>query len=143
MSWWDSSALVALLTEEAATRSVEKIMASDRETAVWWGARVEATSAISRVQRAGGVPARDAAALLADLDALLAEAPEVPPSEEVRTTACRLLRRHALTAADALQLAAALVWVEYRPEGAGFVCLDRRLCEAAAREGFSVLPELE
>ena len=45
--------------------------------------------------------------------------------ERVKSFACRLLRVHALRSADALQLAAAL---------------DRRLGEAAEREGFEVPP---
>jgi hypothetical protein len=47
---------------------------------------------------------------------------------------------HPLRAADALQLAAALVWVEEQPHGEGFVSLDGRLRDAAAREGFTLVP---
>jgi hypothetical protein len=64
----------------------------------------------------------------------------VSPSSAIRDAAIRLVRVHPLGAADALQLAAALVWAEARPEGREFVVLDRRLGEAAAREGFVVLP---
>ena len=52
----------------------------------------------------------------------------------------RLLFVHPLRAADAFQLAAALVWCRERTAGAGFVCLDGRLREAVAREGFEVFP---
>jgi hypothetical protein len=45
-----------------------------------------------------------------------------------------------LRAADALQLAAALVWCQGDPLQHGFVCLDQRLREAARREGFTALP---
>jgi hypothetical protein len=48
---------------------------------------------------------------------------------------------HPLRAADALQLAAALVWCDEAPQGTAFVCLDDRLRDAARREGFAVLPE--
>jgi len=48
------------------------------------------------------------------------------------------LEIHALSAADALQLAAALVAVAGRPQGFGFVTLDDRLAVAAASEGFLV-----
>jgi hypothetical protein len=46
-----------------------------------------------------------------------------------------------LRAADALQLAAALVWSDESPTGEGFVSLDDRLREAARRQGFEVLPD--
>jgi len=60
--------------------------------------------------------------------------------EPVRARALRLVRTHALGAADALQLAAALVACGERPEALPFVCLDDRLRDAARREGFPVLP---
>jgi uncharacterized protein len=47
---------------------------------------------------------------------------------------------HPLRAADAFQLAAAQAWRQQDPSGASFVCLDERLRDAAAREGFSSLP---
>ena len=56
----------------------------------------------------------------------------------VRDRATRLLDIHALTAADALQLAAALVATEEKPSAMGFVTLDAALAEAARREGFDV-----
>ncbi len=49
----------------------------------------------------------------------------------------RLLAVHPLRAADALQLAAALVVCEERPVGQRFVCLDANLASAARREGFT------
>jgi predicted nucleic acid-binding protein len=52
----------------------------------------------------------------------------------------RLLETHPLSAADALQLAAALVMTEERPTGTEFVTFDIRLAEAANKEGFPVLP---
>ena len=59
----------------------------------------------------------------------------------VRHRAERLLALHPLRAGDALQLSAALVACEERPEGELLVCLDARLREAAAREGFHLVPE--
>lgn len=50
-----------------------------------------------------------------------------------------LLHAHALTAADALQLAAALVWVRDHSHRYAFVCADESLAAAADREGFRVI----
>jgi predicted nucleic acid-binding protein len=66
---------------------------------------------------------------------------EIQPGEVLRERALRLLASHNLRAADALQLAAALVWAEERPAGRIFICLDARLREAARLDGFTVLPE--
>jgi predicted nucleic acid-binding protein len=68
---------------------------------------------------------------------------EVSPAEELRDRAMRLLDLHPLSAADALQLAAALDWCGERTAGAGFVCLDQRLRAAATLEGFDVYPFAE
>ncbi len=73
------------------------------------------------------------------LDSLTGVWTEVLPSDEVRARARRLLRVHALRAADALQLAAALVWAG-SPAGHGFVTYHERLGLAARLEGFTVLP---
>ena len=77
---------------------------------------------------------------MTQLDAITAAAHELQPTEEVRATACRVLRVHELRAADALQLAAGLVWAEHHPAGLSFLCLERKLREAAEREGYIVLP---
>jgi predicted nucleic acid-binding protein len=81
--------------------------------------------------------------LTTSLDRLAVAWTEVEPSQEVREQARRALRLHPLRAADALQLAAALVWIQGQPGGQHFVCLDRRLREAAQREGFLIFPSSE
>jgi hypothetical protein len=65
---------------------------------------------------------------------------EVLPGELVRQRTERLLAVHPLRAADAFQLAAALIWAEEKPRGLEVVCLDQNLREAALKEGFEVLP---
>jgi uncharacterized protein len=45
---------------------------------------------------------------------------------------------HSLRAADALQLAAAIIASEARPASLQIVSLDDRLIDAARREGFTV-----
>jgi predicted nucleic acid-binding protein len=46
---------------------------------------------------------------------------------------------HPLRAADALQLGSAIVAADGDPSSLEFVTFDRRLAEAALREGFPVL----
>ena len=64
---------------------------------------------------------------------------EVMASEEVRSQAERLLLRHSLKAADALQLGAALAWARGRPSEHRLVTFDARLQRAARGEGFAVI----
>jgi len=138
MRFWDSSALVPLLAEETNTEPVRTLYLSDREAIVWWTTTVECASAIARLERDSGLSSSLAAECFRRLDALAQSWIEVEPSDEVRETARRLLRVHALRAADALQLAAAFVASERRPPTLAFVSLDDRLSEAAAKEGFVV-----
>ena len=77
-------------------------------------------------------------ATLADL---LRGVSEIEPTHVVRERAERLLGVHALRAADALQLGAALTWARERPQGMALVSLDDRLRTAARLEGFTLLPE--
>lgn len=73
------------------------------------------------------------------LSLLSASWTEVPPTDDVRRLARRLVRVHPLRAADALQLAAAITAADGRPERLPFVTLDVRLADAASREGFKVI----
>ncbi len=59
--------------------------------------------------------------------------------KRVRERARRLLESHTLRAADALQLAAALVASEEKPQDLPFVILDHPLALGPEEEGFKVL----
>ena len=142
MSFWDTSALVSLiLFQHDAERLAVIVEGDDDPLVLWWGTGLEAVSAVVRLVRAGEIDDGRAERALQQIGNAVGSASEVPPTEAVRAEAHRAIRVHALTAADALQLASALVWTDHTPSGVGFVCLDRRLCEAARREGFDILPK--
>jgi predicted nucleic acid-binding protein len=139
MKFWDSSALVPLLAAQAHTPFAEALFHDDPQLVVWWGSPVECASAIARLDREGGIAPPATRAALERLRALGGVWDEVQPIPRVREIAQRLLRAHLLRAGDALQLAAALVTAAEQPADLSFVCLDRRLAEAADREGFAVV----
>jgi predicted nucleic acid-binding protein len=141
MRFWDTSAIVPLVLKQGKSEEMVALAASDDAIAVWWGTRVEVHSAVSRLSRLGELDETEAAEALRELTGLLGFAHELEPSEAIRSVACRIAQVYALSAADALQLAAALAWVERDPSNRHFVCLDRGLCEAARREGFDVFPQ--
>ena len=111
------------------------------ELVVWWGASVECASALARLERDGALETRDLTQALQQLQALQSAWNEVQPLDSVRIAAQRLLRLHPLRAADALQLGAALVAADHRPQAWEFVCLDARLAAAAEREGFGIVSD--
>ncbi len=136
--YWDTSALVPLLVQETQTLLARRLLVEDPQVITWWGTRVECASALARLEREDAMspPGVDSArALLGEFCLTWAE---VNATDEVREHAQRLLLRHPLRAADALQLGAALVWADARPRGQGFASLDGRLSLAARGEGFSL-----
>lgn len=140
MRFWDSSALVPLCAPEAQTPALQQLRRDDPAIVAWWATRIECMSALRRLIRMGQLDATSGAAVQACLASLWTGVARAAPTDDVLTRAEGLLARHSLRAADALQLAAALVWAGDRPAGHEFVCLDDRLRDAAAREGFVVLP---
>jgi len=134
MRYWDSSVLVALCVEEAATAQARLLAPNGIVT--WAGSRVEIASAIERGARTGRLTATGRQQALAALAELASAWIEIDAIAPVCERAIRLLAVHSLRAADSMQLAAALVAVSDRPPGHDFVCSDLRLREAAAREGF-------
>ena len=141
MRFWDSSAVVPLCVAEPRSANARALLEGDPVVAVWWATRTECLSALTRRMRDGGVAPAGHRAARRVLVALAETWVELLPSEAVRATAERLLAVHALRAADAFQLAAAMAWCGGRPPGHGIVTLDSRLREAASKEGFDTLPD--
>ncbi len=136
--FWDTSAVLPLLVDEPGTPIVRPLLQGDEGMAVWWGSRIECVSALARRQRERQLTLKAVRDAKRVLQALAKAWSEIQPTETVRKRAERLLGVHVLRAADALQLAAALLWCRDDPEGHEFVCLDSRLSTAAAAEGFMV-----
>lgn len=139
--FWDSSAVIPVLIAEARSAEMVALLASDRAPALWWAGPVECQSALHRRRREKLLSPAVLADALARLDRLAEDFDVVAPTTRLRERAGRVLAAHPLRAADALQLAAALVWADDSPAGETIVCLDGQLREAATREGFQALPE--
>jgi uncharacterized protein len=135
--FWDTSAIVPLLVgQESSARALE-LLSDDSGMVVWWGTLIECWSALARLRRGGFITPKVETEAVRQLDTLSASWYEVAASREVRRNAQRLLRMHALRAADALQIAAALVWSGH-PAGGEFVSFDSGITAAAHLEGFHV-----
>ena len=139
MRYWDSSAILPLVVTEARSADMLALIDSDPAIVTWWGSRVECISALARLEREQSLALPNMRAAIARLEAFSREWIEVPAIDDVRTQASRLLRTHALRAADALQLAAAIVASDFETSALEFVSLDVRLSAAAEREGFPVI----
>jgi predicted nucleic acid-binding protein len=140
--FWDTSAVVPLIVDEPTTAPLRAVLEEDPAMVVWWGTPVECASALARVGRDGVVSDQEVDSGRDLLQTLAASWTEVLPTDGVREHAGRILLRHALRAADALQIGAAMVWAGDRPRGHPFCTRDARLAEAARLEGFKVVSNL-
>ena len=140
MIHWDSSALVPLLVAEERSSECARLLRSDSVMVVWGLTPVEALSAIHRRHRERSLSHERWRGAQRRLALFRKAWNEVGDLDLVARRAERLLAIHALRAADALQLAAALVACEEHPERLPFACLDVNLGAAAGREGFRVVP---
>lgn len=139
MKYWDSSALVALIVEQRATAGLRRLAKSDPAVVTWWATPVECASALARLARDEVLAHADHTAGMRRLAAARLVWTEVVPTADVREQSIRLLRVHPLRAADALQLAAAIVASDFEPPTLEFVTLDERQARTAEAEGFRVL----
>ena len=140
MKYWDSSALVALVVDEPRSAERRATIRLDPVIVTWWGSRIECTAALNRLELDHRFEEGDGLGRsMAQLGLLAASWLEIEPRDQVYRRAVRLVRRHPLRAADALQLAAALMATGEHPERLDLVSSDDRLSAAARREGFRVL----
>ena len=107
---------------------------------VWWGTPLEARGAFARLVREGQLTAEERVTAVKLLGQLRVAWDQILPTEKVRSLAEDLPDTHGVRAADAAQLAAALVWCRDRPKQRPLVCFDERLRTAATALGFSVRP---
>ena len=141
MKFWDSSAILPLCLREPRTAALKNLVEKDKAMVAWWVTPTEGFSAFARLRREGILTSTGEEQARFVLMSLATEWTEVVPSTLVRERAARALLIHPLRAADALQLAAALVWANGHATGYSFVCLDQRLRAAARQEGLGILPQ--
>jgi predicted nucleic acid-binding protein len=121
----------------------QRLSSSTRKTERSWSGHLRLTeviSALCRKARAGFLNRQEFKFSRDALLALSRDWTEVATIERVREQAHRLLEIHPLRAADALQLASALIASTDQSAGFGFVTFDDLLATAAESEGFAVFP---
>ncbi len=139
----DSSALVKRYVAEPGGAEIR----SARNLVVSALARVEVAAAFWRKRRGGQLSGQDAALMRArfesDLIGTSSGSPNievVPATEAILRSAAELTATRALRAYDAVQLASAMAARAADPSCATFACFDSHLREAAAAEGFRLVP---
>ena len=134
-AFWDTSALVPLCVRQGTTpRAIALYKAC--AAVVWWTTPVEIASALARLVRMKQLNSTDWAKARKLASALADAWSVIQPSDAVCASAMQLVDRYDLRAADALQLAAAVVWCENVPQDRVFLTTDQKLQEAAMLSGF-------
>jgi predicted nucleic acid-binding protein len=140
MAFWDASAIVPLCCSQPATAPGRRLRRELKRMVVWWGTPLEARSAFARLAREGHLTAAERGTAIKLLGQLRVGWDEILPTEKLKSLAEDLPDTHGVRAADAAQLAAALIWCRERPKQRPLVCFDERLRTAATALGFSVRP---
>jgi hypothetical protein len=138
MKYWDTSALVPLVIAEPESDRVREWLRNDPLIVTWAWTRVELVSAVERRARQGQLTRAQRRACFERFESMAFQWDEVTDLLSVRSKALPLLARYPLRAADAAQLAAALLVAEEEPSSLEFLSLDERLGAAAEREGLLV-----
>ncbi|MGC2444847.1 PIN domain-containing protein [Candidatus Binatus sp.] len=139
MRFWDASALVPTFLDEVSTKQVRSWQASDPGVTIWMMTVIEVMSAVARKQRERPELAELCKQAIFDVRDAAVTWVQIEDAAAARHHAERIIMNYPLRAADALQLAAALVAADGEPQSLELVTLDGRLAEAARREGFPVL----
>ena len=136
-AFWDSSALIPLCVTQPQSQS-SKALFRKYSIAVWWATEVEIQSGLTRLERMGNIPHSQCLSSKRLAANLVSGWLSVHESTAITSDACSLLEVYPLSAADALQLAAALEVCAHKPHGYVFVTGDQRLADAARQAGFTV-----
>lgn len=137
-AFWDTSAIVPLLVNQASTQKARQFSRKYRRLVVWWGTLIEAHNAVGRLAREGALNEKTRSQALSLLSRLRSSWLEVQPTDDVREIAILLSEKHQLRSLDLVQLASALVWSNNQPRRRPFVCFDEALASAATLAGFEV-----
>ena len=140
MSFWDSSALVPLIVQQALTDRAERNYQKERGgIIIWWGTLSECVSALARLERSKDLTTDEVEQALKALTAISTSWHEILPSDLLREKANRLMRVHPLRMGDAFQLASAIIASEDLVSAVTVATFDERLTVAARKEGFEIV----
>jgi predicted nucleic acid-binding protein len=109
-AFWDTSALLPLFCRDSFSARSRGLLRKYSTIVVWWGTPVEIDAAVSRLQREGQITVEGVQIVLTFVAELRQRWREILPVDRVGQLAEEICLRYGIRSADALQLAAALVW---------------------------------
>lgn len=137
-AFWDSSAIVPLCTVQYNSFSARQQARVNQLHTVWWATWLEVLNTFTRLLREKNLRKKGFDQAQYRLERLASAWYEISPDGKVRDLAEQVLGQYALSTADGLQLAAALLWCKEQPRHRPFICADIQLAKAAEKAGFDV-----
>ncbi len=138
MSFWDSSALVPLCTNEPRSILAGRLWKHFPAKFVWWETSVEICSALARIERENKITFQQRLSAENRLQILKSVWNEIQPNSRIKELARTFPAQHKMKAADSLQLAASLLWCKENPKSKDFVSGDEKLIQVAETVGFTI-----
>ena len=137
-AFFDSSAIIPVLLQQPFSARARQLLRKYQKPVLAWTTPIEVQSALSRLYREGYLNDKGYHTSMDRFLHIEDNRLEVLPTEKLRGLAREVLRNYDLRAADAIQLASALLWCNEKPKGKPFLTFDARLADAAAKAGFVV-----
>src|SRR6059058_3972309 len=109
-AFWDTSAIIQLCCFQDFTFAARGARRNFGVSVIWWGTPVEVHSGLDRLNRQGALTSEETQKATADWKKLYARAGRIKPDDDLLQLAISMPRAYNIRAADALQLASALVW---------------------------------
>ena len=137
-AFWDTSAIVPLCCVQYNSFAARQQARVHQPFFVWWATRLEPLNICSRLLREKNLTTKGFDQARHRLETLALSWIEINRDAHLRGITEHILTQHALSTADGLQLAAALVWCRGYPRHRAFVRADIQLSKAAEKVGFDV-----
>jgi uncharacterized protein len=137
-AFFDSSAIIPVLLQQTFSTRARQLLRKYQKLVLAWTTPVEVQSALSRLYREGYLNDKSYQTAMDRFLHIEDNRLEVLPTAKLRERAREILQNYDLRAADAIQLASALLWCNEKPRGKPFITFDTRLAAAAAKAGFTV-----
>ncbi len=137
--YWDTSALLTLLFQEDQTNALKEKLSKQGGLPGYTAffTFVEMESGIARRLTEGSIKPSALTGLRLQTQRLESHLALIWPDEGLLTQSRRLVMEFGLRPGDALQLASALTVAQEKEGSVVFVCLDKKLCEAALASGLA------
>jgi uncharacterized protein len=141
-AFFDASAVVPLCLAQTSSPMARRHYRTFSRQVVAPTTLIEVASAVYRAVRLGLLAPTGVKRAMERLGQLDKRWTEIELTVGSRNLGVEMIAHYDLRAADAIQLASALIWCKEQPRNRPFVCFDHSLSAAASAAGFDIIPAI-